>query len=519
MYIPVFEIKDSYIVKHKLQYDTSINNELPYKMVFIDYDLARKSQTTNAENFTSIEINDDLSMVDNINISYFDDLYNIKIDDELSDEIEFNNSTVINNDNYHQYNVENSELYDVDELVDVIIYQKNTITGTTSWEHTSYITDDIWFVSGETDNGTQWVVTGTTTEIGYNSGVTNWSVDEITTLLSYNTKIISNNTSYIKVSKNYEDYLYNDFLSQYDNLFYKIKSKNNCLSNYNSLYNILLMCPWIENFDMKLTSNNSIILTPIYNSDDIYFNYDALNINVNVNNILVEYKFTTNNLYNKYNLMDMFSQFGYDLNDKLFGDNLTQNVTEQIISNDTSNGYYLDLIVSNTNNLYVNTVINIVTDKSNNYNVLITNIIDDIIRIIKPLNFIEKNVELGITRENIVSLSNLNKMGDISDFLQTIYENYEHDEYRKYSNKVQKLVYNAYGELISNLDYNQELRQNITGLIYENSNNIMVLKVFSPADYIDDRLLYEPIEIVRIGKNRKTSIPYTIKTFKKGFNC
>ena len=105
MYIPVFEIKDSFIVKHKLQYNTSCSLDAPFKMMFIDYDLARKSQTTNAVNFSGITMDVALSGVSLIHMTYFNQICDIYLDGDLVYEDVFSGTTVINNSNYQQYYV------------------------------------------------------------------------------------------------------------------------------------------------------------------------------------------------------------------------------------------------------------------------------------------------------------------------------------------------------------------------------------------------------------------------------
>ena len=502
MYIPVFEIKDSFIVKHKLQYNTSCSLDLPFKMMFMDYDLARKSQTTNAVNFSGITMDVDLSGVSSINMSYFDELYTIDLSGDLTHEDVFSGTTVVNNSNYQQYYVPNGSLYNVaNERVSIDIYQKESESGTTFWEHTAYVAPDVWSLSGSTDGDTQWIVSGSTIVTGYTSGYTNWQVDDITPVLSYIASVLSVGGTYIQVEKKLEDYLFNNLMRNYDNLYYKITSMNHCNPNYPDLYLKFLLYPRADNFDIELNLNG-ITATPVYNEEEIYFNYDALNIDFSG---VTGYTFETDCLYNKYNLVDFFAQFGYGPNGAIHESYVTSSIT---MVGYTFGDYYMTMDIPSTNDLVEYTYVKLTTNTGNTYNVLITDITGTTITVISPLNY--------TSGQSISTLTNLNKIGDISNVLQKTYENYPQDEYRKYTVQTQKNIYNAYAEIINKQQDNQELRLTITGLIFENSNKIMVLKIFDPADFIDDRLLYEPIEIVRIGKDRKTSIPVTIKHFEKG---
>ena len=503
MYIPVFEIKDSFIVKHKLQYDTSCNEDLPFKMMFIDYDLARKSQTTNAVNFSGITMDVDLSAVTSINMSYFDEYYVIYLDGDLNHEDIFSGTTVINNSDYQQYDVPNgSAYYGENESVDVDIYQKVIESGITFWGHYAYVPNDIWSLSGVTETGNQWVVSGSTVTTGYTSGYTNWSVDDITPILSYTANILETGATYIRINKKLEDYLYNNLIRNYENLYYNVVSLHHCNKTYSDLYLKFIRFPRIGNFDITLDLN-SISFQPIYNEQDIYFNYDALTMDMSG---VTGYTFDTNCLYNKYNLELFLEQFGWVGNAVIYDPYTTNAVT--VDTGYTFGDYYMTMELDDTSELIEYTYLELTTNTGNTYNVIITEITGNTITVISPLNY--QNGEV------VTTISNLYVVSDISNVLQKTYENYNQDEYRKHHIQIQKLVYNAYAEIINQYQDNQELRLKITGLVFENDKKIMVLKVFDPADFIDDRMLYEPVEIVRIGKDRKTSIPVSITEFTKG---
>jgi hypothetical protein len=93
-------------------------------------------------------------------------------------------------------------------------------------------------------------------------------------------------------------------------------------------------------------------------------------------------------------------------------------------------------------------------------------------------------------------------------------------DYRKLDNQTIKKVYNSYYKVINDLDINQSFRLVFTGILYENENNVFALKIYNPFNVVDNRLLYKPIELVRIGKNKKTSIPFSVtdSTSKLKFN-
>lgn len=92
------------------------------------------------------------------------------------------------------------------------------------------------------------------------------------------------------------------------------------------------------------------------------------------------------------------------------------------------------------------------------------------------------------------------------------------DDYRKLNIGIRKKIYNAYISIIDNLDINENVRNKLTGMIYENENIVYTFKLYNPANFQDNRLMYEPIEIMKIGKNRKTSIPVKVYGLTSGYN-
>lgn len=90
-------------------------------------------------------------------------------------------------------------------------------------------------------------------------------------------------------------------------------------------------------------------------------------------------------------------------------------------------------------------------------------------------------------------------------------------DYRKLNIDIRKKIYNAYANIIDNLDINENIRDKITGIVFENENNVYAFKLYKPANFQDERLLYKPIEIMKIGKNKKTTIPVKTHGITSGF--
>lgn len=83
-------------------------------------------------------------------------------------------------------------------------------------------------------------------------------------------------------------------------------------------------------------------------------------------------------------------------------------------------------------------------------------------------------------------------------------------DYRKLNIDIRKKIYNSYINIINELNMNSTLRDKISGILYENDDNKFVLNLYRPFDGQDNRLVYEPLEVTKIGKNRKTTIPFKL---------
>jgi hypothetical protein len=123
MYAPVFEIKDSYIVKHKLNYNTSYDfgyydeNKIfisyKQKMMFQDYGLARKILDNNAENFDSIIIGNEKNNYNLLAFNYLNDNFILKLDGDLTYENKWLNyssikNIIISGETYQDFNITGS---------------------------------------------------------------------------------------------------------------------------------------------------------------------------------------------------------------------------------------------------------------------------------------------------------------------------------------------------------------------------------------------------------------------------
>jgi hypothetical protein len=430
MIIPNFETKDSYILKYKLDYDVSLNNNLSastYNILFIDNNLARKSQYQNNENFEAFEITGTTSGLTNyseIHVVYYDKEFILNISNNVDYSTNFSNITFENNSNYQSIYINPSEIvnFNINDYLEIELYKSIPVSGITTWSHYGQI-NDIWYVSGITsgydiDNLNRnffWELTGLTTQNGLSSGSTTYSFNEIIPILKYNVFIDNTTIDYIIVEKKLEDYLYNNILKM-NNVYYNVKNINYTTSNYIEISNTLEKTYFANYFNVTNTSN-SLIITPKKNINDIYFDYDKLTFICSglTTNI---FNFNTYNIYNKYTLEKFFEQLGIPSDREIFYNNIEN------VSGITYSGtfYYSFDLLNSLNIIYFKeyTYINLNTNL-NTYISLIYKIEGSTITIITSPRM-EDNYNNSIV-ENIVSIQNLYKISDISLMLNECYIN------------------------------------------------------------------------------------------------
>lgn len=505
MYIEFAEY-DSFIVKHKINYNTSIDGEFenePFKMCFIDYDLARKSQPSNASNFDSIYDNTPISELNSIEFEYYNNSYIIYTDGDRFYNDNFNTTNVIDDltGGTQNFYISNIGDFSIGDFITINIYEEITTSGETIWYHEGLI-NEVWYVSGITDNGTIWEVSGLTTQNGYSNGTTTWIVDEKLPLITYNLEILDIDGNYIKVYRKLEKYLYNNYIYN-SNINYECISLNHTDKDKYLLNQKIEKSIFGNYIDIIINdSSYEFIINPIRNSDDIYFDYDALNITFDTLSGITEYNFNTDNLYNRYNLTDFFSGLTISGDTVLIDPNDRYNIPYTYTGQS-----YLDIEFNIDNELNIfkeYTYINIYTNLNiSGYTALITEISGNTMTVEVPDGM--------VLNEIIQSVKNISMIYEISDILQKCYLNKNDGFYKKREKYNLNKIYLSYANII-NLDYqNEYIRDEITGILYINSDNVLALKIYRPnEENNDNRLTFIPVEIEKIGTDRKTAIPIRI---------
>lgn len=559
-YVPIFEVKDSFIIKHKLNYDTSYNlgeydnenNFTSYKqrMIFTDYDLARKTQINNAENFESLIIKKDLNetnvtseyIIDALRIEYLDYQYTLLLDGK---NVEYENIWKNNVENIlrpskkQNFTISGTtEDINIGDIVTVEIYRIQEETVTLNWEINSVYVGEIFFFDGITPTGKQWNQKIISTKVGYSSGTLEFIEKNKIPMLKYNSNVLDKNINNIILENKIEMYLFNDF-SNYNDLYFKIISNNHCERSYSSILNKLRYFKYYDYFDYKLYTGNNLTNTlddyleiiPKLNNENIYIYYDKFIIKMgllenfeddsvyvlpsdysvyNYYNIYSYYRyvFNTNNIYSKYTLELLLQQF--DFVGKEYDYYIYNISSDGSVVFNYSDSAYLYFTVSNSSIFNKYSFIKLITSNKEYYALIIDKYVneisgDNILKILKPNNY-----ENELTINDNVIIRNVGTLREISYILDRTFLNYKFLEFNKISVDLQRRIYYFYADIINKLEMNQQIRIALTGIIFQNQKNRMVLKIFDPTDFKDKRLLYEPTELTLIGKDRKTTLPIII---------
>lgn len=432
MYIPIFQISDSYIVKNKLDYNSTNNGELssePYRILFTDYDLARKVQSRNSENYNSVLLTEDLSSITELKLNHIKSEYTIR----LSDNVIFNNisnetNIIYNDDNNYEYMVDDISKYNIGDTIEISFYKNEIKSININYRHNGGI-GEMWYLSGTTinnryvnviDTSTTYMTSDNkyTTQYEY-SGTTskNNQLIPINKLKNYDTPIIRLKTTVIgkgdnkiTVNNNLEKYIYKNLIIPAYNINYQIINLNTSSKDYPSLCDKIKKSPFGDNFKCRLKNiNQELEIIPIKNIKNIYFDYNVFEIELGTNT----YNFSTECLYNNYNLKDFLSQFGYSGNISIYNDFNASVVP--FVYNGIDQQIELELVNINDSIHFKNhTFINIHTSNGD-YKCLLININDGVIILLSPLNLDNNTI--------ISSISNLHTIEDISNMLNECYYN------------------------------------------------------------------------------------------------
>jgi len=117
----------------------------------------------------------------------------------------------------------------------------------------------------------------------------------------------------------------------------------------------------------------------------------------------------------------------------------------------------------------------------------------------------------GIT--GIYDIINVAKTEDISDILLKVYVNRDDDYYEIKSDSERYRINGIYGQITAS---NELIRNNSTGVLYQDNKDYFNLNIFnvnvnSAYTFDDPNLLYQPVELIDLGIDKKTKAPIPIE--------
>ena len=443
----------SFVVKNLISYNvynTNTESGKTSKIIFTDYDVARKQVSDNYDRYydlfmTGITISS-LPSTSFVTINY-----------------------------HHDYPYDIRLLLGTDLIFDGIVSGITNINGFTAIPYTpSYD-----FLIGDYIN------------IDINDGVTSYL------LLDTFIKDIQGN--YIII----EDIIPNRILTELKNYSFLVENLN-VATDWTDALNKLNYTPYSD-FFVAATGSTAVgfidvkieTIENIYNK---YFDYDGLTFNfIDETNFRFFYSL---NQYINYNLFDRLNQINVDVFNAgftFFNEYLLDNFTYQYTDN---------------NRIRLVTTLSGLTDIFKPYTYVYASGLSQPTQktLVYSVSSYEVTIEKPANWDifpppQITSIQNIDGLKNISDILYEVYMNQEYDWYINKKDNERKYISKIYAELLT---LNADFRNNVTGILYENENNEFILKLYDLEN--DQNLYYSAIELIFIGSDRKSRLPMPLKT-------
>lgn len=301
-----------------------------------------------------------------------------------------------------------------------------------------------------------------------------------------------NNTKYIEFVN------YFDFIFEENDLIINIKEKYKEYSNFKIKLTTYDNSVYISRKNDTNLNVDTLNLKDASESD--YINYDLYNFMKNALN---------DNIPNDF-LNIPTDSFDNELNNDVSFTKITLDTKQSSDLSDQQTGVVMIKILKEEENIFKeNDIIEIFYDS--NVNPLITNI--NILETTNTHHVLYINIDNKIMYDNGtsswiksnlgVSMTNIDKIKIEKDIFRI-------SKYIKSLKKEHVLRNNVCLNITNMLIGEEEVRKNFTGLIYQNKEYKYKLNIFDEWEN-DKKLLYKPFELIKIGGNKKTSIPQPLE--------
>jgi hypothetical protein len=329
------------------------------------------------------------------------------------------------------------------------------------------------------------------------------------TIYSGSTRLLMN--TYIKDVQGHwiilEEIIPNRILTELKNCYFSVNNLNSAIDWTDAIYKFSNETPYVDFYSVSATTDSpSSGLTYIFVSPEEckynkYFDYDGITFEF-VDDSAERFFYTANQFINykladRLNLMNPSSS-GFTTGFTFFNTYSLSSFTYQYTDN---NRIKLSTTVSGITRIfkpytYVEaSAIGETTEKTLVYEVRDFEIV------------IEKPAQWSVYPPPIItSIQNVDGLGNISDILYEVYMNDSYDWYTAKSDNERKYIARTYADLLTQNDF---FRKNATGILFENEKNEFILKLYDIET--DKNLYFSTIELVFVGADRKTRLPVPLK--------
>ena len=497
----------SWIVKHKINYNIKSNNDFvidgnnvlsnPCKMLFTDYLVARTQTEINDWNYIDLFPLDSNEII----INYLDNSYKIDNTGELFYSLtgDTTENTMFNWSGNTSFKID-STFYSNSDLNDhIVISFKNDI---------SYFIDNQILPNDSIFNFFTTIKNMDANYLIINGEIPSWFLNTIESGYTFQIRNIhycNSSSTYSGITNEFANYLnvspFADLIN-FSNLDDRIRVEVKEDTDYFRYFDFTLID--IINGSGLTNTSHTFTTTNQYQNYKLKPFLDNLGV-------------TPTNIYNEaYLLSDEYTIEELDTNWAFQGHTLTdtyypiQSSLYKIIPTDTNKLLnfkpytYLDF-----GNLYeqVGTPYSPYYFTSDSGRTLIYEVTDEYMLIEKP----RIDGSSGLTA-NTYDFINVSKLQDISDILYELYLKYTHSYYYNYPDNVYNKICSQYALILKE---NSLIRNLSTGILYQDDDlfnlDLFNIDINSSFTYTYDKnLTYEPIELIDVGIDKKTKLPYPL---------
>lgn len=457
---------NSFILKHIIKYNlynTSSNSAITSKIIFTDYEIARKQLSSNYSLYYQIDFsvsNSTAPATDYFRISHHHEEYILRTGSTA--DRSFTGSTTQITNNTHP------------------------ISGGTT------ITSISPFVANVGDYVNLIIFSGTTNYLVMNTFV----------------KIASSNQIVL------EDLIPNRILRNLSTLQFCITNNNIATGWLEAMSVMSGSTPYSRFYDISYLTSGSYYNITIKTKEYVYDKYfDYSDLTMFVVDGLISSNFTTTNNYINYNLfnrLNTINPYTFDSSFAVFDFFQTSSFSFVYVREmGTQDSTRIKLTFTNSGDTsYFTEFTYVYLNGDPSLKSLIDKIDGGDIYLEKPAAWASSPGSPNTP--NVTMVTTINELGDISNLLQEVYINVDYSWYISKRDNTRRNICSAYAILLGE---NETFRRNVTGILYENEFNEFVLKLYDLEN--DTQLSFTTVELMYLGADKKTRFPVPLETLQE----